>query len=126
MAQSDLNLPQPHLKPPCQTCNSQMELVSILQLRRAVGLFKCETCKGEVCFHMETLSHGEPAKVEPVNVQNGASTIDAALEESNEVIRHKWARPTPIAAATGNLMGRAAAPTTERTVDRAVAAKCYD
>ena len=116
MAQSDLNLPQPHLKPPCQTCNSQMELVSILQLGRAVGLFKCETCKGEVCFHMETLSHGEPAKVEPVNVQNGASTIDAALEESNEVIRHKWARPTPIAAATGNLMGRAAAPTTERTV----------
>ena len=47
---------------------------------------------------METLSHGEPAKVEPVNVQNGASTIDAALEEFNEVIRHKWARPTPIAA----------------------------
>ena len=103
MAQSDLNLLQPHLKPPCQTCNSQMELVSILQLGRAVGLFKCETCKGEVCFHMETLSPGEPAKVEPVNVQNGASTIAAALEEPNEVIQpsHKWARPTPIAAAPG-------------------------
>ena len=101
MAQSDLNLPQPHLKPPCQTCNSEMELVRILQLGSTGGLFKCETCKGEVCFHMETLSHGEPAKVEPVNVQNGASTIDAALEEPNEVTSHKWARPTPIAAATG-------------------------
>ena len=37
MAQSDLNLPQPHLKPPCQTCSSQMDLVTILQLQKGRG-----------------------------------------------------------------------------------------
>jgi hypothetical protein len=40
-------------------------------------------------------------KDEPVNVQNGGSSIAAALEEPGEVTRltHKWARTTPIAAA---------------------------
>ena len=46
----------------CQTCNSPVGLVRILQLYD-VGLFKCEACRCEVCLHMETgRSQGEAAK----------------------------------------------------------------